>query len=395
MRVLHVIDALGLGGGAEHSLATMLPLLRDRGIESSVVCLLPREGGLQTRLQEQGFTVRILPTTSRLGRVHALRRRIITESPDIVHATLYNSCVATRLACVGLKVARVDSLVNTSYDPVRTQTLKIRWWKLRSARALDGWTARHLGGHFHAITQAVADEAVHVLGIASDRITVIPRGRSSVDLGERTEARRRNSRHRLRIDDNALVVLNVGRQDRQKAQADLIRAFAKVHEIIPHTVLLLAGREGDASAEVRLALAETMLADDAVRLLGHRTDVLDLYVASDVFVFPSLYEGLGCALIEAQGLGVPVIGSDAPAIAEVLGNGEYGVIVPREDNSALSRAMTELLSQPERRAHLALEGRERFAEKYESNKVAEAMVDMYERILSTNPWSDRCSSDDN
>ena len=141
MKVLHVIDALGVGGGAEHSLAMMLPLLRDRGISSSVACLIPRQGGLQKELQEQGFSVEVLPTRSWPGRVRALRRKVIAESPDIVHATLFNSCLAARLACIGLGVARVDSLVNTSYDRVRSARLTVPKWKLWVVRQLDALTA--------------------------------------------------------------------------------------------------------------------------------------------------------------------------------------------------------------------------------------------------------------
>src|SRR5690606_32996474 len=149
------------------------------------------------------------------------------------------------------------------------------------------------------------------------------RGRSAELLGEASLARRREARQRLGIGESTPVLINVGRQDHQKAQDHLIRAFARLHIECPNAVLLIVGREGGATPKILRALAETGLGD-AVRLLGHRTDVPDLLAASDVFVFPSLYEGLGCSLIEAMALSTPIIGSDADAITEVLDDGEYG-----------------------------------------------------------------------
>lgn len=381
MKVLHVIDALGVGGGAEHSLAAMLPLLRERGIDSSVVCLIARKGGLQEKLRNQGFDVQTLPANTSLGRVLALRRAIKAASPDIVHATLYNSCVTTRFASIGLHVARIDSLVNTSYDPVRTGALQIPTWKLRAVRMLDSLTARHLGRYFHAVTKAVATEATDILGIASNRVIVIPRGRSSATVGERTEIRRKRTRQLLGIANDRPMLLNVGRQDQQKAQADLIRAFAEVKSKYPDAILLIAGREGDASDEVNRALEETGLGDGSVLLLGHRTDVFDLYAASDLFVFPSLYEGIGGALLEAFALGTPIVGSDAPGVAEVLEHGNLGMVTPRGQTATLARAMISMLADPALRQKYAERGRARFLQTYEIERVADAMAAMYRGIL--------------
>ena len=95
-----------------------------------------------------------------------------------------------------------------------------------------------------------------------------------------------------------------------------------------------------------------------MRLLGHRSDIGDLHAASDVFAFPSLYEGMPGAVLEAMALGVPVVGSDAPAIVEILGtDGEFGVVVPRGDVAALGQALDELLWDGERRARLGRAGR--------------------------------------
>ncbi len=380
MNVLHVIDALGVGGGAEHSLAAMLPLLRARGIESSVICLKPREGGLQAELRERGFSVEVLPAGSWWERARALRHEVVSRSPDIVHATLFSSCLTARLACVRLGVARIDSLVNTSYDPVRTSRLAVPAWKLRVVRTVDSLTARWLGGYFHAVAPSVAREASDVLGIQPDRVFLVPRGRSRAALGERTVERRLETRRRLDLHPETPVFLNVGRQDGSKGQVTLIRAFERLHHRQPQAVLLIAGREGDETPAIQRAIAQTRLDARTIRVLGHRTDVFDLYVACDIFVFPSLYEGAGGSLIEAMALSTPIIGSDAPGVVEALAGGELGLIVPRSDEESLAQGMASLLEDSERRTELARRGGEYFQRHHELEKVADAMAAMYKRV---------------
>lgn len=386
MKVLHVIDALGVGGGAEHSLAALLPRLRDLGVESTVSVLIPRVGGLQARLVDEGFDVRVLEGPGRAGQLRSLRGRIREQQPDLVHASLVNASLLARLATVGTDVPLVNSLVNTTYDPVRVRTLGIPAWKLRIVRGVDGWTARRRVDHVHAITGAVEAEAVDLLGLDPDHITVIPRGRDGVELGVRSAERRHRTRATLGIADDTPVVLNVGRQDDQKGQEPLVRALAQLTDRHPDVVLLVAGRPGSASPAIDRAIAETGIGD-RVRLLGHREDVADLLAAADVFAFPSLYEGLGCSLLEAMALEAPIVGSDAPAIAEVLEDGALGEVALRDDVGSLVAALDRLLSDPERRAELAEAGRARFLERYDLDRVAEATKDLYDRVLAEHPRS--------
>jgi glycosyltransferase involved in cell wall biosynthesis len=381
VKVLHVIDSLGVGGGAEHSLAAMLPLLRDRGIDSSIATIRPRGFGLEVSLAEAGFDIEVLEPANWPGRIRALRSKIRRERPDVVHASLFNSCMIARLAAIGTGVPQVNSLVLTAYDPSRTEGIGAAPWKLRVVRTVDGLSARHLVDHVHAVTGAVRTEAIDVLGVDPARISVIPRGRSAELLGERSDERRRSTRRSLGLSDDTTVVLNVGRQDHQKAQAGLIRAFALLHARRPDSVLLIAGREGDATAEVDAALAEVDLGE-AIHMLGHRDDVADLYCAADLFVFPSLYEGMAGSILEAMALSTPVVGSDAVAITEVLDDGRFGPIARRGDDLGLADAMDGLLADPDRMAELSQLGRAEFVDRYEINAVADAMAEMYRSVVA-------------
>ena len=328
-----------------------------------------------------GVPLEVLPGGSWPSRVRALRAKVVREQPDLVHATLVSSCLASRMALVRLDPPLLNSVVNTSHDPTRGDRVAIASWKLRALRAVDGVTARHLVDHVHALTDAVAEEVEDVLGVDPGRITVIPRGRSQSAVGSADLVRRARVRRDLDLEQIAPVVVNVGRQDGQKAQADLVRAFARLVRARPDAVLLIAGREGSATPELLAAIDEEGVGS-SVRLLGHRTDVLDVVAAADVFAFPSHYEGLGCSLIEAMALGVPIVGSDARAIAEVLGDGAYGRVVPRGDGVALADAMDGLLEDRVGAEALAERAHRRFLEHYELETIADATADLYARVVA-------------
>ena len=122
----------------------------------------------------------------------------------------------------------------------------------------------------------------------------------------------------------------------------------------------------------RLGLAE------AVELLGQWPDVPGLLQAADVFAFPSIYEGMPGALIEAMALGVPVVASDIPPVREVLGPDE-GVLVPGGDPEALAEGLVGLLQDGERASRLGRAGRARFLEEFTLEHSVAAMTGLYRR----------------
>jgi glycosyltransferase involved in cell wall biosynthesis len=139
------------------------------------------------------------------------------------------------------------------------------------------------------------------------------------------------------------VILTVGRQEFQKGHTHLIEAFARISDENPLTRLVIAGREGHATQALAAQIDQLGLGK-RVFMLGHRDDVADLMAASDLFVFPSLYEGLGGALIEALGLGLPIVASDIPALREVVRQGVNADLVPPGDPKALAMAIEGLLN---------------------------------------------------
>lgn len=383
MKVLYVINGLGTGG-AERSLAEMLPHLAEHGVEPTIVCLNGRSEGVHEEVLQAGFNVRVLRARHTAGCIRELRRLIQLEKPDIVHTTIFEADVTGRLAAWRTGVTVVTTLVNTSYDPVRLDDPNVSRWKLAAMKTIDGWTARRMTHHFHAITRAVKDHAVEHLGLDPSLITVIPRGRDFRRLGTLAPDRRGRVRASLGLPDDHRVVLNVARQEFQKGQRHLLEAFARLIPDDPDLVLLQVGREGNATGELQTVAAQAGLGD-RVRFLGHRDDVPDLLAAADVFVFPSLYEGLGGALIEALAMGIPLVVSDLPATREVAGDMGGTAFVEPANPRALAEALRAVLDDLE--AHrMAVAGNRGEAEaRFEIAHVSGKLAELYQRILGGTP----------
>ncbi|MCU1496211.1 MAG: glycosyltransferase [Acidimicrobiales bacterium] len=384
LRVVYVIPGLGTGG-AERSLSELLEHGLKGAVDARVVCLHRRAEGVQQRVTGlHTVPVHWLSARRLPGRVRELRALLRADPPDLVVTQVYEADIVGRLALLGRRRPRLlSTLVNSQYDPVRArEDRNVSRVGMAATQVIDAVTGRLRADHYLALTQAVADHAARHLRIAPGRITVVPRGRRRAYLGEPGAERRAAVRRRLDIPDDRKVLISVGRREYQKGQRYLLEALPRVLEAHPDTLLLVAGRDGNATADLDRITADLGLTDH-VRYLGHDDDVPGLMAAADVFVFPSLWEGFGGALGEALGLALPVVVSDLPELREVLGPQQppTGVVVPAADPPALARALIDLLGDPERRAALSRAGRIRFDQNFELEAIAGPTLALYRRTI--------------
>jgi glycosyltransferase involved in cell wall biosynthesis len=378
LSIMYVIDSLGTGG-SERSLAELLGPLAREGIRPVIATLSRRPGGVERQVLEAGFDVRFISSTTRLGRIRAIRALLASERPDIVHTTLFNSDVVGRVAAMGHRIPVVTSLVNTSYDPVRLRDPNVGAMRLRVVRMVDGWTARHLTAHFHAVSRGVKKAAVRDLRIPAERITVIERGRDPERIGAPDPQRRRRARNRLSLSPRDEALVNVGRQEFQKGQRYLIEAMIELSRIRPNVVLLIAGRPGHASADLERLTRENGLRD-RVRFLGFTEDVPEILAAADLFVFPSLYEGLPGSLIEAMASRLPVVATDIDATREILEPGQNALLVPPGSSSHLVGAVLRLLREEDTRKAFGKRSRTLFEERFTLGASVRGFIEMYQRV---------------
>ncbi|MCI0607246.1 glycosyltransferase family 4 protein [bacterium] len=379
LKILFVIDSLGRSG-SERSLAELLPYLERASISCIIVCLRQREEGVQKEVEKLGFDVRILKGKGWLSRLRELRKIILAEKPDLIHTTLFASNILGRLSGRGVPI--LSSLVNTPYEAIRFKDPNIKARRLRIVRWVDSWTARCCTTHFHAVSKAAKESAVTTLGIRPERITVVERGRDPDRLGYPGKERSMLARTALGLDENDEIIVNIGRLEYQKGQKYLLDAIAHLLPKHPRLVLLIAGRSGVLSSELS-QLSEKLGLNGRVRFLGYRSDIPEILAAADVFAFPSLYEGLPGAVIEAMALGLPVVASSIPAVLEVVEPGGNALLVQPGSAIEFAQALETLLEDRNKCITFGKRSREIFEERFTLDRSASSMIQLFRQTAAT------------
>jgi glycosyltransferase involved in cell wall biosynthesis len=248
-------------------------------------------------------------------------------------------------ALLAARLARVPRVLVTHHTPElpRQDNLAGRiWWRL-------GWATR--------------PEVVYTSDTDRERdgrrpSHVVPLG---IELDRFADARPALAQDRP-------IVGNVARLAPQKDHRTLVEAA----RLVPEADFVVVG-DGELRAELEGAAGAN------VRLLGERDDVPELLASFDVFAFPSLFEGLCLAVIEAQAAGVPVVATPVGGIRETVVDGETGLLVPTRDPRALAAGIRRLLDDRSAAEAMAAEARRRVHERFSTERMVEETLRLYGR----------------
>ena len=180
---------------------------------------------------------------------------------------------------------------------------------------------------------------------------------------------------RARLGVSGLVVGAVGRLEEQKGHTYLLAALPQVRREVPDLTVLLVG-DGRLREELRRQAADLGLLD-TVRFLGTRRDLPEIYRALDLFVQPSLWEGLPLALLKAMGAGLPVLATRVSGSQDVIIDGVNGRLAAPADPEALAGALLDLARRPEARRRLGDAARRTVAENYSLQAMLQRLEALY------------------
>jgi glycosyltransferase involved in cell wall biosynthesis len=218
-------------------------------------------------------------------------------------------------------------------------------------------------------------ETYERIGVPPERMRTVPNGVRERGTGPGRETARRL----LGLGHDQPVVMTVGRLTVMKGQRHLIDCVPGLVARFPDVRVVLVG-DGHLRADLT-AQAAALGVSDAVVFAGHRTDARQLLDAADVFVLPSRHEGMPLAAMEAMDAGLPVVGTRVIGTAEVVSDGETGLLVAPGDDADLGGALADLLAEPERRTSYGLAGRRRYLSRFTSARMAAGTVAVYEDAL--------------
>lgn len=380
MKILFVMDSLGTGG-AERSTSDLWYYLREKNVQLKIIILEHRREGIEKEILGANFDVHFLRPGNFLVQVNALKKLIKEFEPDLVHSVLIRSTFRVRCARFLSKFRSVESLVNCTYDPIRLRDPQVGYFSFYFYKWADYLTASRVDS-FIAITQTVKEHYVKLLAIPEEKIEVIYRGRNPNPFLKNRTSVRATLLAELGLADDSILVLSIGRQEFQKGHLVLLKAIRKMEEEkLKRVAFIFLGREGNSTPDIqRFLKTETLKA--RLYWLGHRLDAAMWLSGSDLFVFPSLYEGLGGVLIEAQAAALPIVCSDLPVLHEVVCNNENALMFECGNSDLLASDLLKLISDREMRSRFSARSLENFERKFGLLEVNHQLLSFYQKLLA-------------
>jgi glycosyltransferase involved in cell wall biosynthesis len=379
--VLLVLDSLA-PGGAERSTVSLLPHLIERGFRLDLAVLHDRRADDTPTLHETAAAVvpvHVLDGPGgRPGWIGRTRQLIRSLRPDLVHTSLFEADVCGRTAAVLTRTPAVSTLPTERYGDAHLNAPHLRPAKVRAAQAIDIATVRG-ARRLHAVSNHVADTMAAHLRFPRSRIDVVYRGRPVPESRPDEAGCRTACRHSLDLADRPTVLMTA-RHEQAKGIDRALVAMKPLRDRHPDAVLLVAGRDGGQTAELRRLANGAGLAG-TVRFLGHRDDLDDLYRAADVFVLPSRREGLPGSLLEAMAVGLPAVVNGLPQVREVVDD-DQARIVDANDPTALASALSDVLCDRAGSEAMAARAADRFMREFTIDRSADGMAAFYHRSLA-------------
>ena len=366
IRVLHIITNLGIGGAERLVVSAARGLPRDRF--ESVICCLTDRGPLAREVEADGVTVHCVNAYPGLSNPLAFTRLVSiigSVQPTIVHTHLQAPNLYGRLAAC---LVRVPIVIATEHN--------VYTGKARRYIAVERMLAR-LTSALVAVSSEVQQFLGRQLRLPLARIQVI---RNGVAAPQPT------------TEGVAALTARIGAVPTQLRLATIASLTSKKgHDVLLRALALLAGRglcvaavfagDGPERARLELIAAELKLRD-SVHFLGAVSNPADVLAAADVFVLPSLVEGLPLALLEAMRAGKPIVATSVGGVPEAVTSGINGLLVAPADDLALADAIATLAASPRQRAELGDQARATADRDFTEQRYIGALVSLYDELLA-------------
>jgi glycosyltransferase involved in cell wall biosynthesis len=388
VRILHVITRMEEGGAPRVLLSLLDGLDSGAFVQEVATGTAPESGDITEELERRGVVFHRISSMIRrpapvrdMTALTSLRRLMRRGEYDIIHTHTSKAGFLGRLAARTAGYRRVlyapHGTVFSGYFPAwQTEIFA------RAERLAAGWCRRII-----TLSRAEVREFLERGVGEPGQFRVVPNG---VDIEKLVRQKDRETlRAALRWDEQDLVVISVGRLEPVKGHFTLIQAAPEIIETVSRSVkkstvrFLLAG---DGSMKERLAAeSERLGISRHVHFAGHRDDVGAVLFTGDLFVMPSVNEGMGLAIVEAMACGLSVVASRVGGIPEVVEDGVSGVLVPPSDAVALAAACSELLLDPAARERMGDEGAKRARDRFDITTAVENTAAVYRELMESAP----------
>lgn len=362
MRFAHLIESDG-PGGAERMLASLATELQAAGSHNVVIAPAGGEGWLADELRGTGVQVELFRLDRPVSRAfaHWLTETLRRHRVALAHSHEFTMAVYGAWAARRAGAAHVFTMHGSRYYAER--------WRRRIALRL----AATLSDAVVTVSQSLGRHLSRDLWLSAARIVTIPNG------ARHTPVAQSSLRDELHLGSTDQLAVAVGNLYPVKGHAYLLEALALLAVRFPQLHVAIAGR-GELERPL-LARARALQVAGRFHLLGLRSDIGNILAGADVFVLPSLSEGVPLALLEAMLAARPIVATAVGDVPTVLDGGRAGVLVPPRDATALAGALAGVLSDPAQAHRLGAAAAARAAEVYTLNAMIDRYVALYAKFL--------------
>lgn len=358
LTVLHTESSTGWGGQESRSLRESEELTR-RGHRAIILC--QPGSGLAKRAGKSGIPTAVVRMRANVDPVaiNFVRGLVRKENVDIINThSSHDSWIATMGAWFSGRKPVI----------IRTRHLAIGIKK--------SLTYTLLPDKIVTVSEYVRSLFIEK-GIKPDKVITIPSG---IDIRKFDPAKSGNTfREEIGVNSSVPLIVMVAILRVRKGHYYFVHAAKKVVEEFPDARFLIVG-DGPQRTNIEHYIKELGLKDN-VLMLGLREDIPRILASADLYVIPSLSEGMGQSTMEAMAMGVPVIASDVGGLPELVINDQTGILVPPKNIPALAKAIIGLLSDKGRSERLAAQAKQSVVRCYSIERTVEKTLNLYSELL--------------
>jgi len=366
MRILQLISSIGFFG-AENSMWELSKALLGNS-HILYIGVIVKSGYLPNELlilgKQQGIEVKVFVARAKfdLKTISQIRRYIRENKIDIVQSHNYKSNFYSLFSGINLNVKRVATCHNWL-----SHSLKMKFYELLDKFILNRFDK------IVAVSAFLKDEIINS-GISEEKVMVINNG---VDIEKFQDVSYKPQlKVSLGLKENDRVIGTIGRLTLEKGHIYLLKSFTNVVLEFPNTKLLIVG-DGPLKSSLQATTRKLQL-EDKVVFSGIRKDIPDMLNIMDLFVLPSIKEGLPMALLEAMLAKKTIIATRVGAVPKVIEDGRSGILVEPRDIDGLSNQAIGLLKDELRASFLANNAFEKAKNEFSAQRMAEKYIQAYQ-----------------
>lgn len=366
-RIAYLITELNIGG-AENSLYQLVTHLNPKRF-SPVVYSLSGKDKIADKLRDKGIEVICLGAKSKLDITvfFKLIKLLHRKKPHILHTYLFHANF----------IGRIAGWLNRI--PIIISSVRVAEKEKNHHLYLDMFTQWMINKEI-CVSKEVEKFMQKKAKIFPSKLTTIYNGINTSDFYLLNDKEKNKKKEELSISGFNLIIGTVARLTNQKGIKYLLKAFQIILKDFPKSCLLVVGYGPQEKKLKELALDLNIAS--SVKFPGFREDTIEIINIMDVFVLPSLWEGMPNVVLEAYVLSKPVIATQVDGAKEIIQDNKTGFLVPPRDWEKLANAIKLLLKNQKTREEFGKKGKEFVAQNFSLDRMVKDIEELYEQLIS-------------